>query len=933
MRRIIIGFITFLFIVSASSGYSQVITVSPTFPTDADQVVVTFNTSLATSQSILNYTGDVYAHTGVKVEGSDAWANVIGTWGNNTTQPKLTKVSTYVYTLTISPNIRQYYGVPSDKKITKLCFVFRSSDSPYKQTSPDIFYNVYEQGITVDITNPIQDKPIYDLNSSVSIQVTSHNATLLKLFIDNVEKYNTSLTSITFPYTANTYGKHWIKAVGSGSTPTKKDSVYIIVRPEVVTEELPAGLKLGVNKIDNQSVTIVLYDPPAKKQYCYLIGNFNDWLIEDQYFMKRTADGKYYWITLTGLDPDKEYLYQFLVDGQIRIGDPYCTKTSDQYDHYISQTNYPNLISYPGDKTTGVVSSFKINEETYTWNTTSFTPPSKEKLVIYELHIRDFISGDYIKTVQDSLGYLQKLGVNAIELMPISEFQGNDSWGYNPSFYFAADKAYGTKNDYKAFIDDCHSRGIAVIQDIVLNHTYEESPMVLMYYNTSTYKTTADNPWYNVNSPNPNYSWGYDFNHQSVYTQQFVDSVLTYWLTEFKVDGFRFDFTKGFTNTTGEGSAYDASRIAILERMAQHIWDVKHDTYVILEHFCVNTEEQELSDYGMMIWGNLNYNYNEATMGYITTPTDNTDFSRISYKNRSWNNPYLVGYMESHDEERLMFKNEAYGNTTNAAYNIKSIPVGLARNELAALFFFTVPGPKMIWQFGELGYDITIGTDLQRTARKPIHWDYFQDDNRRHLLSIYTQLIKLKKEYPVFSTSNFTLNFSGANKWIKLIGSDMNAIALGNFNIQSENMSVSFPNTGWWYEYFSQDSVELTSAAVNYTFAPGEYRLYTTKRIKSEDIFVGINSNLGSKNDYSFDIWPNPTNGDFVIKPNYLDNDNSTLTIYSILGQRVFEQIINKHSFRETPYQVNLNSKLTPGIYLVRLQTGRQSNTRKIIIR
>lgn len=919
MKRHILSLVLILFL--GEIGYTQ-ITANPVLPTNTDQVVITFDAAQG-GHGLINYTGDVYTHTGVKIEGSTNWQYVKGTWGNNSTQPKLTRTGTNTYTLTISPSIKQFYGVPDGLKITQLCFVFRSSDGA-RQTE-DLFYNVYEQGFKVKITNPTQDKPIIEYNSTISVQANSNSSTSLKLLIDNVEVSNTNQLSISYSYTASSYGKHWIKAIASNASETTKDSVYFIVRPEVTTEALPTGLTPGANIINNTTVTLVLNDPPAKKNYCYAIGDFSNWLVDDQFYMKRTPDGKYFWITLTNLDLNKEYIYQYLIDGDIRLADPYCTKTSDPNDQYISQTNYPNLIAYPKDKTTGIASVFKINEPTYTWNTTNFTPPSKQDLVIYELHIRDFISGDHIKTVKDSLNYLQKLGVNAIELMPISEFEGNDSWGYNPSFYFAPDKAYGTKNDYKAFIDECHRRGIAVIQDIVFNHSYGQSPLVQMYYDKNTNKPSADNPWYNQTSPNTTYSWGYDFNHESTYTKAFVDSALRYWLTEYRIDGFRFDFSKGFTNTPGDGSAYDASRIAILEHYANTIWNTKSNGYLILEHFCSNAEEKELSEYynGIMIWGNLNYNYNEASMGYIT----NSDFSWTSYKARGWSSPNLVSYMESHDEERLMYKNKTYGNSTNTSYNIKNLPVGLARNELTALFFFTVPGPKMIWQFGELGYDISIDQN-GRVGRKPIHWDYLQDNNRRHLLSIYTQLIKLKKDYPVFKTNDFTTSFTGSKKWIKLNSNEMNVVAMGNFNVQTEIFTLDFPNPGRWYEFFKQDSVDLVSTSVNYTFAPGEYRLYTTKRIKSEDIFNGINNNQESSAFTSFDIWPNPSNGLLNIYLNTPNHQRTDVSIYSILGQRVF----NSENYNQNSITIQLPSSISSGVYICRVKHGSTFLSKKVLI-
>jgi len=131
--------------------------------------------------------------------------------------------------------------------------------------------------------------------------------------------------------------------------------------------------------------------------------------------------------------------------------------------------------------------------------------------------------------------------------MPVCEFEGNLSWGYNPSFYFAPDKYYGPKNDMKVFIDSCHNRGIAVIMDIVLNHCFGQSPLVQLYldhYGTDEIYIKSPNPWFNTSSPNTLYKWGADFNHESISTQKLVDRINSYWLTDYNIDGFRFDFSK-----------------------------------------------------------------------------------------------------------------------------------------------------------------------------------------------------------------------------------------------------------------------------------------------------------------------------------------------------------------------------------------------------
>jgi 1,4-alpha-glucan branching enzyme len=491
----------------------------------------------------------------------------------------------------------------------------------------------------------------------------------------------------------------------------------------------------------------VLYAP--FKRFVYVLGDFTNWEIKPDYMMKRTPDGHRYWLNVGALQQGKEYIFQYFVDGKLKIADPYCEKISDPAnDGYITPSTYPGLLPYPAGKTTEIAGMLQTGQTPYTWHDAAYVKPNKQNLVIYELLLRDFTSRHDFRSLCDTLNYFQRLGVNAIELMPINEFEGNSSWGYNPSFYFAPDKYYGPKAELQRFVDEAHRRGIAVIQDIVLNHSYGQSPLVRLYAADMTHS-----PWFNLQSPNTTYSWGYDFDHTALATQNLVDRVTAFWLNEYHMDGFRFDFSKGFTNTPGDGWAYDASRIALLKRMAEKIWRQKPDAYIILEHFADNNEERELADYGMLLWGNMNYNYNEATMGYHG---GKSDFSRTSYLARGWTRPHLLAYMESHDEERLMFKNLSYG-AGSPGYSIKDTTTALKRMELAAAFFLTIPGPKMLWQFGEMGYGYSIDTN-GRLGEKPLRWNYLSEPRRQQLWNVMARLIRLKTTHPALSTTSYDLS-------------------------------------------------------------------------------------------------------------------------------------------------------------------------------
>jgi 1,4-alpha-glucan branching enzyme len=574
------------------------------------------------------------------------------------------------------------------------------------------------------------------------------------------------------------------------------------------------NLRDGITRISDDSLAFVLFAP--KKESVHLVGDFNNWKLSEAYKMHK--DGDRFWIKIGIPDKNKEYICQYVIDKNIYMADPYANKVID-----------------PSGDITQVAMEVTTKTDNYNWKTSAFSITDPRNLVIYEILIRDFTAKRSIKGVQEKISYLKSLGVNVIELMPFNEFEGSDGWGYNPSFYFAPERSYGTTNDFKSFIDECHAEGIAVIMDMVLNHSYGQSPLVRMYQNDDG-TVSPDNPWYNVKSnfANKDAQWGYDFNHESVYTQSFADSVCAYWMKEFRVDGFRFDFTKGFSNTphpaTGNdswGSLYDAARIKNLKRIYNEIKKRKPDAILICEHLAENREEKELADYGIMLWGNLNYNMNEATMGWGEESAGDGlkgDISWASYLQRDWAQPHLVSYMESHDEERIMFKNEQYGNQSDD-YNVKNLATGLQRTEAAAVILLSIPGPKMIWQFGELGYDVSIDYN-DRLGKKPIRWEYLDVPERKNLHDVFASMITLHKNDPAFSTNDYTIDLTNNFKSIVLRSSDKTVVALANFDVIPKNKEVHFGKAGTWKEYFTNQTITTSATTENISLVAGEYRLY-----------------------------------------------------------------------------------------------------------
>ena len=726
----------------------------------------------------------------------------------------------------------------------------------------------------------------------------------------------------------------------------------IPVAPTPPTAALPAGANAdGVTYLNNGTSAILTLTAP-NKSYVYVVGDFNNWQATPAGLMSKTptvnsdpATGRW-WVRVDGLTPGQEYAYQFSVDGSLRVADPYGTKVLDpNNDQYIPAVTYPNPKAYPTGKTTGIVSVLQPGAPAYAWTATSFQRPARANLVVYELHLRDFIARHDYQTLTDTLQYLQRLGVNAIELLPVNEFEGNNSWGYNPSFYFAPDKYYGTPDAFKRFIDVCHSKGIAVIMDMVLNHSFGQSPMVQLYQDSGG--PTPDNPWFNRVAKHPA-NVGYDFNHESPYTRYFAKNVMKYWLQNYHIDGYRFDLAKGFTQTNSGAAEtqagydnwakYDQSRINIWTDYYQTMVATDATLYPILELFADNSEEKVLANMGFMIWGNANYQYNQATMSYA----DGWDpsygyYGSTALGGRGWNQPNLLTYMESHDEERLMFKNEQYGNGSGA-YNIKEVATGLKRNEMAAALFFTQPGPRLVWQFGELGYDISINQN-GRTGEKPILWNYYQDANRRHLYDTYQALIALRKQVAAITApTSFTQNLAGPVKTISVANADLGRSGFRKFRRGSQHGHHHVSERGTWYNYLTGDKLVVTNPSTSLTLQPGQYGVYTSEKIKglTKDKELTLASAALASTDalttsFMLSVAPNPAAGTTTIYYKLPAAATANIAVQNLLGQTV-------RRVAPTPQPAGLQTQtvslqgLAAGVYLIKLQAGEQTQTARLLV-
>lgn len=797
------------------------------------------------NKELANHSGDLFLHAGLLLTGSTSekeWKEVATAWDQNLDSYKLKREADGKYSIAIHP--ASFFKRTQANDVTHIAFLVRNADGSKvlrnvdgsdmywpvsSQEKPDVTF----KAPTVQPTFvPQSEKQSFARGEELPIRLQASQSGTLTLSVNGEQVATSQGSELQHKLQLNSTGQQYIQARIEANGQHAVRELNVFVEGEVEVADIPAGInKNGVTiDHDKQEVSFALTAPD--KSSAFLLGNFNDFQATQDYAMKRTPDGNTWWITLKTLDFQKNYTYQFLIDGQLKIADPYASLVLDpNHDGEIAAN--PNLPAYPQGATEGIVSVLSLNNTAYTWQTTTFNRPDVFDLVIYELHVRDFLDQRNYKTLRDSISYLKRLGVNAVELMPVQEFEGNSSWGYNPSFHFALDKYYGTTNELKAFIDECHQEGIAVILDMVLNHAFGQSPMVQLYQQSGALST---NPWFNITPTHP-YNVGYDFNHESLLTQQFTKDVIAFWMEEFKVDGFRFDLSKGFTQKNSgtdesdgavqQWSAYDASRITIWKNYNNFIRERDQDFYVILEHFAEDREERELANEGMFLWNNLNYVFNEATMGYV----GNANFARLFADAHGFEQPRFVSYMESHDEERLMYKNLQYGNT-NGNYSTKDLATALERMKQAAAFLLCAPGPKMIWQFGELGYDISIDEN-SRTGEKPLKWDYLKDAKRYSLFAHYAKLIGWKRQNPIFRNGVVNHHVDGALKYYVVEEGGQEVLVIGNFDVVAHEFDISTSLQKNWYDNLAEVTRDwrVTSSI---TLAAGQYYILSINKLNNK---------------------------------------------------------------------------------------------------
>jgi len=906
--------------------------------------------SVATDCNGFSNPTKVYMHSGVGPD-SNPWTHVIGNWGQDDGVGEMTNNGDGTWSITLTPET--YYGLTPTEAANaiKMGIVFRNEDGSqeFKDNGcNDFFFDVGTFQVT--LTAPVVNSASI-LNSGDNLNITATNtggnANYVLKANSNIINSQSNIASYSYTHTNITSNQNYeLEITLNTTTITKKFSA--VVDPKTLFAGMAAGLVDGINYDSDDTTKATLVLDATLKSFVYVAGSFNNWQPDAAYAMKKDFSGKF-WLELTGLTPQQIETFQYwVVDKTPLVNSPALVKTADPYstlvlspfdDPWIPALTYPNIPAYPAGQEREVT-VLKTGQTPYSWVVTNFTKPKKEDLIIYEVLVRDFDADRNYQDLIDKIDYFKNLNINAIQLMPVMEFEGNESWGYNTSFHMALDKFYGTKDKFREFVDLCHQNGIAVILDLALNHAFGRNPMNRMWMddpdNNGWGEPSSENPYMNQVATH-SYSVGSDFNHQRPRTQNYVKRVIKHWIEEFKIDGFRWDLTKGFTQNCTSGdegctNTYQQDRVDILKAYADYSWGLDETHYVIFEHLGGDTEEQQWANYrigegkGIMMWSKMTDQYNQLTMGY----NSGNDISRMGHLSHGFTGKRVVGYAESHDEERLMYKNLQFGNS-NGSYDVTNLNTALQRMSALGAVTLTIPGPKMIWHFGALGMENSIFTCNNGTVNNPDckldtkpqpQWvnNWLSDPNRSQIYNDWARLNWLKINEAVFEGDYSITTNTLTPKiyiWDNALPNLKNVVVLANFDVMTQNVTPDFPYTGTWYDLMDDTGstfITVTGTSDPISIAAGEFRIYGNQSVTlATDDFE---SNL------DVTVYPNPVKNTFSINKNV-----SGLKLFDLTGKLVKE--FKGNFYKGKSFDI---SNLSRSLYILKItnNSGQQKATKLV---
>ena len=869
---------------------AAVFTTSPNpLQQSSQNVKIIFNAQESGVAGLMSAT-ELYAHIGVCKRGTTDWDKVKGGWSDNTADKKFVKNSAGLWELNIG-DINTYFGLPAGYDAGKIAIIARTPTGSAQ--TKDFFLDIAPEGFAINFSYNTENLVI-SAPTNITFTLSATEAANLSIKVDGQVIGNASnATTLSKAYNFNTVGKFYeVTATATKGNQTLTESVTVAYPTASAQANYPGGVpKMGAVKQADGSVIFCIAAP--QKKSVIIVPSWDNYQTLNKNVMKyQDYNGnRYFWIQVSGLKNDQYYPYYYLVDGMTKVADPCATLMLDPYsDKWLPAGIWAEeMPKYPYDKFEDtMLAVYRGDIDSYNWSdaTKNFKTPNHTSMVVYELLLRDF-TGDgsdqngkhfgTLRTAIPKLQYLADLGVNVIELMPVMEFNGNNSWGYNTNGYMALDKAYGSPNDLKEFVDWCHRLGMAVVLDIVFNQSDGLHPWYQMY-------PIASNPFYNATSPHA-YNVLNDFRQDNTILEQHWADVLRFWMNTYKVDGFRFDLVKGLGDNASYGNtdSYNQSRVNRMKRLNDVITSVKADGIHINE--LLGAAQEDNANYAngkQMGWNNINYGSGQYAMGWAEKCDDTKGFYSSTWGKTVGG---TIDYAESHDEPRVANKVKKSG---HASVKYTSTPKKQSIQRLGSLAaqMLLSPGAKMIWQFGEIAADDDQGSELDKLRAIAPKWDQFSNEGRNALYENYKALCWMRRDNADLfdGTAAFVQNGFSASlttpRYIKLTKGNREIIGVFNPNISGSNVTVTVP-----VQYLSTSNSQLITSAYGFTpslsvnggnatvaVPPHSFAVFATSNVSDvEEIGDGISTNV---NVYG-------GNGEIVIEGDY-----NTAEVYDLQGRK-----------------------------------------------
>ena len=526
----------------------------------------------------------------------------------------------------------------------------------------------------------------------------------------------------------------------------------------------------------SSSIEFKLFAPYNEK--ATLKGCFSEW---SEISMQR--DEKGYFRTSVDLE-DGVYQYKFRVQSQSYFLEP--NEWVDVCDPYATD------IDDPSQNSVVRIKNGKKIIDTYVWQHDDKPLPDNEELVIYELFVGGFSGGEAdkkergrFKDVIDKLDYLRDLGINAVELMPIQEYPGNKYWGYNPRYYFAVESSYGSTEDFKRLIDECHGRGMRVLMDCIFNHGDTETPLTKINFDY----------WFTREPSDPDNSWGpefdydrYDENLDLKPAWEFVGDVVRFWIEEYHIDGIRYDAAKQIANRDFMSwisqQAKQAAAMKPFFNTAEYI-----------------PEDPDLAGYGKPMDACWHESFYQQALKHICG--DDFDLQALKETIDCQQQGYqgtttAINYISCHDHnytmaelgDRAIFGDEAF-----------------KRSKLGAVLLMTAVGVPLVWMGNEFG-------EYNPEEEIAIDWTLLKNDSNQNLRGYYQGLIALRKDNHALRTSN--IDFFHEDPESKVLAytrwndEGSRVVVVINFSGDFlEGYAIEhFPHEGTWHEWTKDYQVE-----------------------------------------------------------------------------------------------------------------------------